>query len=200
MKRMAITLGTLALALSSCGLIPPITLTDPLGLDGKEYKVSLNAAAQAVASFDQTYTFADQSFEVPIIPSSFSVAVGFREVRFDNKACSAKNNPPQSIDIAIKKLSIDLADVASPSSGQKAVFSDFNFTATRNATGGYDVSGDVKLPEALFASVPSVIKILKEGGENQTRVAFDVNTTSNPDLAGCDVILVFNGGTGKLKL
>lgn len=195
-----IALGSLALALSSCGLLPPITLNDPLGLEGKTYKISLNPASQAVATVDQSYTFADQSFEVPIIPSSFSVALGFRKVEFDNKACAAKSNPPQSIEIQAKNLSVELADVAAPSAGQKLSFQNFSFSATRSSSGGYDVSGTVNLPEAAFASVDKVVKILKEGGENQTRVSFDVVTTSNPDLAGCDVIFTFNGGTGKIKL
>lgn len=199
MRRVAVTVGALALALVGCGLIPPISVDNPLGLDNQEIEFNLSASPQAVGNFNEEYFFPDQTFNTPILPSSYSVSLGFRRVGFRGQSCAAKNNPPQTIDIEVDKLTAKIADVSNPAGEVTVEIPKFSFQAVKGNDGEYTVNAGGDLPVGIFRDVGKVIEIITKGGQNRTVVSFVVGTTSNPDLAGCGVFFRFNGGKGTVR-
>jgi hypothetical protein len=117
MKRFGYLVPTLALALalSACGLIPPIPVTDPLHLDGEQVTLEVGAsgsslAVQAVPAAGGTSApvqFNDQDFGAPRAPSSLRVDGGFKPT-----ATVMASSYPETLTLSNIQLTVRLWDGA----------------------------------------------------------------------------------------
>lgn len=205
-----IVLGTLlafgaSTLLAGCGLLPPIALTNPLGLDGKTLAVTLDATGSTpittrvagVGTANLTSTFED-SASVPVAPSKIDLAVELKSLTI-SAGCNAAVGLT-SLKVSLTNFKLDLSD------GAGATLRNFGVTLT-NADFTVNPSGGtvINLPAvaATFNFVVNNVQVVKDilttlPTPNTVKVSTSIAT--NPPLAGCTITFTFGAGSGSITL
>ena len=192
MKRMASLSGLLALVFVGCGLISSPPIDNPFGLQGQQSTINLQAAygnATATANFD------DITLNSRLTPTGFTYNLAISNVQFSGSGCPS----PLPTSVAVSaNVTITVSD--NPTSGPRTASAQANNVQFNlNASGsGYTVS-NLTGGSLTFSNLQTLLNILQDGGQNTATLNATVNTTSNPDLAGCTMTITWGGGQGVLK-
>lgn len=195
---------TLATTLASCGkivgsLVPPQTVENPAGLDGKVLALSSPLTIESVRG-DVSYstngsTFDDVKFpdNIPfgIRPHGVEFQAGFSEAVVMGPCTVAA---PATVAVTLKSLKLEVRDAAG-----KASFSsqpNVTFTLTRSAVAAgsatYAVSDTQASLKANSAESDAFIKTLTEGGANEASLNATISADQN-SLAGCTMSFKLRG-------
>jgi hypothetical protein len=214
MKRLAMLVGGLSLALGACGLLPPVEIGDVLGLDGQEITVTVEGMAPAT---------------LPLALETYQGSGSFGPVEFDNvSGVSGLPNPNQllyelGIDDTITVTAIDgiypatLTVTAIEAEGTISEPGREPVRATANVTGNAvfsrgtectegDPSCSYTLSSAALSSLnvnwTNVAAIVFGGTEpNSAELTLTVTFESDPGLApGSTVAFVLVVTSTKAKL
>lgn len=195
MKRIALLGGVLALALAGCGLVSSPPITNPFGLEGQQTSINLGPSSAATGNLNVTATFNDITLNLPVTPTGFNYNLAISGVSLSGSGCPS--TLPSSISVA---MSLDLTVADNPSSGPRqatATASNVQFTLAQ-AGSSYTVS-NISNGTLSFSNLSTLLDILQNGGQNSATLSGTVNTTSNPDLAGCTLTITWGGGQGVLR-
>lgn len=193
MKPMALLGSALALALAGCGLISSPPINNPFGLEGQQTSITLGPSAAATGNLSVNATFNDLTLTLPTTPSGFTYNLAISGVSLSGSGCPT----PSSINVAMS-LTLTVSD--NPASGPRqatATANNVQFTLTQSGS-GYTVS-NINNGSLSFSSLSTLLDILQNGGTNTASLTGTVNTTSNPDLAGCTLTITWGGGQGTLR-
>ncbi|MBZ9750886.1 hypothetical protein K7W42_08425 [Deinococcus sp. HMF7604] len=197
MNKLSQTVALLSLmaALASCGkvvgaFVPPQTVTNPAGLEGKTL-TSDSALQPAAVKGSVSYstrgeTFADIAYpkDVPfdIRPHALEFQAGFSEATL---AGTCLLTAPATATVTLKSLKVEVSDASG-----KAMFSALpgtTFALTRQGTSAtYAVSDTVASVKAGAADTDAFIRVLTQGGPNQASVTAEI-TADKDSLAGCTI-------------
>ena len=192
MKRIASLSGLLALVFVGCGLISSPPIDNPFGLQGRQSTIDLQAATGTATA---TATFDDITLNSPLTPTGFTYNLAISNVQFSGSGCPS----PLPTSVAVSaNVTITVSD--NPTSGQRTASAQAtNVQFNLNASGsGYTVS-NLTGGSLTFSNLQTLLNILQDGGQNTATLNATVNTTSNPDLAGCTMTITWGGGQGVLK-
>lgn len=184
-----IALTTLSVALSGCArLIPPISVGDPIGLEGQQ----LTSSPLGAAAINGTLTYSTNGtpfndlstskFPVNVTPTALEFRTGFSTVDLGG-SCVAQANPPTTT-VTLQSLSVMVDDATNPEA---------SFTATPNVTmtltwnaaqQKYVASNQVVSIKSGAATTAAFLKVLTTGGANQASVTANISV-SQDSLAGC---------------
>ena len=194
MKRIASLSGLLALVFVGCGLISSPPIDNPFGLQGRQSTIDLQAATGTATA---TATFDDITLNSPLTPTGFTYNLAISNVQFSGSGCPS--SLPGSVQVKMD-VSITVSDNPNPTSGPRTASARAtNVQFNLNASGsGYTVS-NLTGGSLTFSNLQTLLNILQNGGENTATLNATVNTTSNPDLAGCTMTITWGGGQGVLK-
>ncbi|WP_221091272.1 hypothetical protein [Deinococcus aquaedulcis] len=199
MKKIVVSVAALsaALALSGCGrvvgsFIPPQTVSNPAGLEGKQLVASSPLTIEAVVG-TVSYSTAGAPFdditipELPlnIKPRGLEFKTGFAKV--DVNGLCAK---PQQVNLTVRRVKLEASDATNKASFDSGADRDLAaFTLTKKSEGvgtaAYDVSAgtlSVAAPDA--GTVVNFFTVLTSGGKNTASVEAKIRATQN-ELAGC---------------
>jgi hypothetical protein len=210
-KKMIAVLVTSSLMLfTACqGLIPPVEVTDPFGLEGAEVEGTLDTNVaptgvrpQAVtANFNIKGAFGD--YKAPENPVPISLSFTPRVRSFTFKSCSPQK---ESYTLTFNKFTVKVADgVGTPAerSYQSPTYDGYSFEFRKTATGTFEpVLEEFK---GLFVvlnwePVKEIINLPASGVNTPNSGFLSFSVTSEDDsLKGCGVTLKFAGGKGQLK-
>ena len=194
MKRIASLSGVLALVFVGCGLISSPPIDNPFGLRGEQSTINLQAATGNATA---TATFNDITLNSPLTPTGFTYNLAISNVQFSGSGCPS--SLPGSVQVKMD-VSITVSDNPNPTSrprtaSARATNVQFNLNASGS---GYTVS-NLTGGSLTFSNLQTLLNILQDGGQNTATLNATVNTTSNPDLAGCTMTITWGGGQGVLK-
>lgn len=194
MKRIASLSGLLALVFVGCGLISSPPIDNPFGLQGEQSTINLQAATGNATA---TATFNDITLNSPLTPTGFTYNLAISNVQFSGSGCPS--SLPGSVQVKMD-VSITVSDNPNPTSGPRTASARAtNVQFNLNASGsGYTVS-NLTGGSLTFSNLQTLLNILQDGGQNTATLNATVNTTSNPDLAGCTMTITWGGGQGVLK-
>ena len=194
MKRIASLSGVLALVFVGCGLISSPPIDNPFGLRGEQSTINLQAATGNATA---TATFNDITLNSPLTPTGFTYNLAISNVQFSGSGCPS--SLPGSVQVKMD-VSITVSDNPNPTSGPRTASARAtNVQFNLNASGsGYTVS-NLTGGSLTFSNLQTLLNILQDGGQNTATLNATVNTTSNPDLAGCTMTITWGGGQGVLK-
>jgi membrane-associated protease RseP (regulator of RpoE activity) len=194
MKRIASLSGLLALVFVGCGLISSPPIDNPFGLRGEQSTINLQAATGNATA---TATFNDITLNSPLTPTGFTYNLAISNVQFSGSGCPS--SLPGSVQVKMD-VSITVSDNPNPTSGPRTASARAtNVQFNLNASGsGYTVS-NLTGGSLTFSNLQTLLNILQDGGQNTATLNATVNTTSNPDLAGCTMTITWGGGQGVLK-
>ncbi|MCS7067883.1 MAG: hypothetical protein NZN28_04520 [Meiothermus sp.] len=193
MKRLALLGSVLALAFVGCGLISSPPIDNPFGLAGQQTQVSLGPNSQATGNLSVNATFNDATLNLPVTPTGFNYNLAVQNVSFSG----CPSTPPQTVSVS---MSVTATVSDNPSSGPRSATASANnvqFTLTQSGS-SYTVS-NLTGGTLSFSNLQTLLDILQNGGQNTASLSGTVNTTSNPDLAGCTMTITWGGGQGVLK-
>ncbi|GIW24591.1 hypothetical protein [Meiothermus sp.] len=193
MKRLSLLGGVLALAFAGCGLISSPPIDNPFGLAGQQTQVSLGPNSQATGNLSVNATFNDTTLNLPVTPTGFNYSLAIQNVSFSG----CPSTPPQTVSVS---MSVSATIQDNPASGSRqatASASNVQFTLTQSGS-SYTVS-NLTGGSLSFSNLQTLLDILQNGGQNTASLSGTVNTTSNPDLAGCTMTITWGGGQGVLK-
>lgn len=192
-KRAVLSVVVLGLSLVSCSrivgaAIPPQTISDPAGLEGKQLVASSPLVVESVRG-TVSYSTAGAPFgdiQIPDLP--FGIKPGGLEFRtgFSQIDVTGACVKPQALTVTVRDVKVDASDaVASATFTQNAAA---QFTLTRTSEGAgkatYGVS-DTKLSvSADVATAMKFFSILTTGGQNTVSVMATISASDN-GLAGC---------------
>jgi len=120
-------------------------------------------------------------------------------VQFGGTGC------PSSLPSSIRvKMDVSITVSDNPASGPRTASAQANnvqFNLNVNASGsGYTVSNLENGSLSFREGLQTLLDIIRSGDEpNTATLNATVNTTSNPDLAGCTMTITWGGGQGVLK-
>ncbi|MDW8481196.1 MAG: hypothetical protein RML14_04755 [Meiothermus sp.] len=195
MGKRGLWFGLSVLVLAGCGLISSPPINNPFGLEGRQTNVSLGPSSQATGSLNLNATFNDQSLNLPATPSGFNYTLAISNVSFSGSGCPA--SLPASVNVT---MSVNLTVSDSPSTGPRqaqASAQNVSFTLTQSGS-GYTV-GNITGGTLSFSNLGTLLDILQNGGQNTASLSGTINTSSNPDLAGCTMTITWGGGQGVLR-
>jgi membrane-associated protease RseP (regulator of RpoE activity) len=197
MKRIASLSGLLALVFVGCGLISSPPIDNPFGLQGRQSTIDLGPSSEATGTATATVTFNDITLNSPLTPTGFTYNLAISNVQFSGSGCPS--SLPGSVQVKMD-VSITVSDNPNPTSrprtaSARATNVQFNLNASGS---GYTVS-NLTGGSLTFSNLQTLLNILQDGGQNTATLNATVNTTSNPDLAGCTMIITWGGGKGVLK-
>ncbi len=208
MKKVALLGAVLGLSavMAGCGLIPPVALTNPLGLDGKKTPaVTLNTPAKGAISTQNvsgTATFTskfadDANISIPITPSSLTIGIAFKGVELGG-TCTVATLPKDVITLSLSNIKVKASDAAK--NVEKTLAGPLSFTVTR-ANGALTVSNFSPIWTAAYAAaeITSMLDIFKTGGENTVDISFNISTT-DITTGGCTMTFTFGAGSGEVKI
>lgn len=193
MKRLSLLGGVLALAFAGCGLISSPPIDNPFGLAGQQTQVSLGPNSQATGNLSVNATFNDTTLNLPVTPTGFNYSLAIQNVSFSG----CPSTPPQTVSVS---MSVSATIQDNPASGSRqatASASNVQFTLTQSGS-SYTVS-NLTGGSLSFSNLQTLLDILQNGGQNTASLSGTVNTTSNPDLAGCTMTITWGGGQGILR-
>ena len=195
MKRIASLSGVLALVFVGCGLISSPPIDNPFGLQDQQSRIELRPSLTATGTATATATFNDITLNSPLTPTGFTYNLAISNVQFSGSGCPS----PLPTSVAVSaNVTITVSD--NPASGPRTASAQAtNVQFNLNASGsGYTVS-NLTGGSLTFSNLQTLLNILQNGGENTATLNATVNTTSNPDLAGCTMTITWGGGQGVLK-
>ncbi|MFN3392273.1 MAG: hypothetical protein ACK40N_10970 [Meiothermus ruber] len=194
MKRAGLLVGVLALAFAGCGLISSPPIDNPFGLQGQQTTINLGPSSAATGSLSVAATFNDTTLNLPVTPTGFNYSLAISGVTLSGSNCPSPL--PSSISVSMN-LSLTVSDNP-PSGPRQASATANNVQFTLNQSGSsYTVAN---LSATLsFSNLQTLLDILQTGGQNTASLSGTVNTTSNPDLAGCTMTITWGGGQGILR-
>jgi len=197
MKRIASLSGLLALVFVGCGLISSPPIDNPFGLQDQQSRIELRPSLTATGTATATATFNDITLNSPLTPTGFTYNLAISNVQFSGSGCPS--SLPGSVQVKMD-VSITVSDNPNPTSGPRTASARAtNVQFNLNASGsGYTVS-NLTGGSLTFSNLQTLLNILQDGGQNTATLNATVNTTSNPDLAGCTMTITWGGGQGVLK-
>jgi len=183
-----------ALVFVGCGLVSSPPIDNPFGLQGEQSTINLQAATGNATA---TATFNDITLNSPLTPTGFTYNLAISNVQFSGSGCPS--SLPGSVQVKMD-VSITVSDNPNPTSGPRTASARAtNVQFNLNASGsGYTVS-NLTGGSLTFSNLQTLLNILQDGGQNTATLNATVNTTSNPDLAGCTMTITWGGGQGVLK-
>lgn len=183
-----IALATLTVALSSCArLIPPISVGDPIGLNGKQ--LTSSPLTPATVTGNLTYstngsTFSDLStskFPVNVTPTTVEFRTGFSTVDLGGTCVAMTTHPTTRV--TLNTLSVMVSDASNSASFSASP--NVTMTLTWNeAQGKYVASNEVVTIKAGADITAAFLKVLTTGGNNQATVTANISVDQD-SLAGC---------------
>lgn len=192
---------------AGCGLVPPVTFTDPVGLNGAVLTAPLSAsgaslrpqvAGQGIATVSAP--FADV-VSFPFIPSTFNVQLAISSAAISSN-CAALG-ATTSIAVTVSDMKVTVKDTTAPTAAAAAVVRQVvsnvpTFTFNISNTG---VISNLNTTLLLFAvsNVGSAINIITTA-PTPNSVQVDATIATNPALSGCSISLTFGAGSGEVKL
>jgi membrane-associated protease RseP (regulator of RpoE activity) len=192
MKRAGSLIGSLVLALAGCGLVSSPPINNPFGLEGQQTSINLGPSPAATGSLSVNTTFPDITLSLPVTPTGFNYNLAISGVALSG----CPSTPPSSINVT---MSLELTVSDNPPTGPReaeAKAENVQFTLTQSGS-GYSV-GNISNGSLSFSNLGTLLNILQSGGPNTATLSGTVNTTSNPDLAGCTMTITWGGGQGVL--
>lgn len=197
MKKLLAVLGA-GLVIAGCSsIIPPITINNAFGLQGKTTTINLGASSQATGTINVTATFDDiQNLTVPLSPQSFNLKLAIQAVSF---GAGCPNPLPSSVSVTIPSVNATLSD-GSGQSARNATASATNVQFTVTVSGGTASVGSITNDTLTFTSPSTLLSILQTGGTNTATLAATLNAVSTPDLAGCSMTVTWGNVAGEIKL
>jgi hypothetical protein len=199
MKRIALTSSILVLVVVGCGLVSSPPINNPFGLDGKQSTINLGPGGAATGTANVTATFPNQTLNLPLAPTGFTYNLAISNVQFGGTGCPS--SLPGSVQV---KMDVSITVSDNPASGPRTASAQANnvqFNLNVNASGsGYTVSNLENGSLSFREGLQTLLDIIRSGDEpNTATLNATVNTTSNPDLAGCTMTITWGGGQGVLK-
>jgi membrane-associated protease RseP (regulator of RpoE activity) len=192
MKRIASLSGLLALVFVGCGLISSPPIDNPFGLRGEQSTINLQAATGNATA---TATFNDITLNSPLTPTGFTYNLAISNVQFSGSGCPS--SLPTSVAVSAN-VTITVSD--NPTSGPRTASAQAtNVQFNLNASGSAYTVSNLTGGSLTFSNLQTLLNILQDGGQNTATLNATVNTTSNPDLAGCTMTITWGGGQGVLK-
>ncbi|MBF6594924.1 MAG: hypothetical protein IVW51_10825 [Thermaceae bacterium] len=194
MKRSVLFGSLLALALAGCSsLIPPVTVSDPLALNGKLVTLSASAAvasvgSQATQSGAISATFADISLSsLPLSPSKFSVCYDF----------TVTLNAPVSgtINLSNIKLNVSVNDGTNGPANLAATASSLTLSGTGSTVtaSGKNLCGNID-------NVGKMISVISQPPTPNTVTGTFSLDTDVPLPTGSSLTITFSNGQGTISL
>ena len=195
MKRIASLSGLLALVFVGCGLISSPPIDNPFGLQGQQSRIDLGPSSRATGNATATVTFNDITLNSPLTPTGFTYNLAISNVQFSGSGCPS----PLPTSVAVSaNVTITVSD--NPTSGPRTASAQAtNVQFNLNASGSAYTVSNLTGGSLTFSNLQTLLNILQNGGQNTATLNATVNTTSNPDLAGCTMIITWGGGKGVLK-
>jgi membrane-associated protease RseP (regulator of RpoE activity) len=195
MKRIASLSGLLALVFVGCGLISSPPIDNPFGLQGQQSRIDLGPSSRATGNATATVTFNDITLNSPLTPTGFTYNLAISNVQFSGSGCPS--SLPTSVAVSAN-VTITVSD--NPTSGPRTASAQAtNVQFNLNASGSAYTVSNLTGGSLTFSNLQTLLNILQNGGQNTATLNATVNTTSNPDLAGCTMIITWGGGKGVLK-
>jgi membrane-associated protease RseP (regulator of RpoE activity) len=195
MKRIASLSGLLALVFVGCGLISSPPIDNPFGLQGQQSRIDLGPSSRATGNATATVTFNDITLNSPLTPTGFTYNLAISNVQFSGSGCPS--SLPTSVAVSAN-VTITVSD--NPTSGPRTASAQAtNVQFNLNASGSAYTVSNLTGGSLTFSNLQTLLNILQNGGQNTATLNATVNTTSNPDLAGCTMIITWGGGQGVLK-
>lgn len=195
MKRLALAGSVAVFVLAGCGLISSPPIDNPFGLEGQQTTINLGPSSAATGTLSVNATFNDTALSLPVTPTGFVYNPAISGVSLSGTGCPSPL--PTSISVTMS-LTLTVSD--NPPTGPRqasATASNVQFTLTQSGS-GY-TAGGLSSGSLSFSSLQTLLDILQNGGQNTASLSGTVNTTSNPDLAGCTMTITWGGGQGVLK-
>ncbi len=218
----AVPAAVLSLVLSACGLIPDQTVSNPLGINGKE--VTLNRApgpgiaAQAISTsfsgaFDVTFNDVDTSgFPSAVTPNALTVPVGVQTIVEVASSTTAAEQFPTTLTVTHAALGANVSDgsgsptvhVTDSADGQLLILTQTGCTGTTTITCSYNVTGGSSMDADLFvlrvaSDISDLWTIVTTGDPSNTLTgtfALDVSSdTAVPNDATMNVTFTSAEGT-----
>lgn len=208
-----LTLG-FGLFLAACGLIPPIDVTDPFGLDGQQITVALGPGPAALTplavdgSASETFTFDDADLgDVPIDPNQITNELGFAAITLD------REDGPAVITLSDITVTVRVwqngasYDAAPADQRAQASFVGSGGGVTLNSTGNgvgvtnYQVGGSdvVGVLSMTGSDVGHLLTILAEIPSTNSG-SLTLSLQADPDeLAGGTLTIELDAATGQIK-
>lgn len=187
--------------LAGCGLIPPVALTNPLGLEGKTLAVALDATSAPVStrtagvgSASLTATFPD-SASVPLAPSSIDISLALASATISPSCAAALNQT--NIAVSLTNFTVELSDGTGATLRLfSAALPTVNFNV--NPTNGTITNLAAGALNFVVSNVPQVTNILTSAPTPNT-VKVNTTVTTTPALPGCTITFTFGAGGGNIK-
>lgn len=202
MKKFLIAGGFLALVLSGCGvlnnLIQPVN--NPLGLEDRVLSVNLGPSQAATGNASATATFADIT-DKAITDALSNIKSVVNQIAFKSGTLTGTGCPatlPTTVTVNVTSLSIKVFNTSAGVGSAVSIDTTGSLTLTKG-TSNYTVS-NANIGATTISSPSTLLAILTAGGENTAQATATLNTTSNPDLAGCTLSLTFDKGSAKFNL
>lgn len=212
-----VPIATLALGfglfLTACGLIPPIDVQDPFGLDGQQITVALGPVPAALAPLavdgtaSETFTFDDADLgDLPLDPSQITNEIGFAAITLD------REDGPSVITLTDITVTLRVwqngatYDTAPADQRAQASFVASSGSVTLNSTGNgvgvtnYAVDGSdvVGVLSMTGSDVGHLLKILAELPSTNSG-SLTVTLQADPDeLAGGTLTIELDAATGQI--
>lgn len=191
MKKWLLTGGILALALVGCGLVPPVKVSDPLGLNGKTVDIKVPAAglaSQSTVSGTVNASFADLTTSIPFTPGQFSAC-------YDFTITATLSGAPVNIKATNIKLDVSVNDGTNGPATISATASEVTITGN-----GTSYTGSGKNLCGKFSDVGKVVAVVtKAPTPNTVTGTFSLDTDATLPT-GTTFTITFLNGSGEIKL
>jgi hypothetical protein len=207
LKRLSV--AALGLAFAGCGLLPPVTLNNPVGLNGKQVAVALdqepalmgarlvtaNGMTGAMGGGSVEATFADVS-SVGTNPTTFDL-----NLPLDPKVTITADIQPDTVTLSDISFDLSLSDAAHEAVTVNLPYSG-TVTLTRQEDGSYLASTAATAAWAFVGSLPSAtvasaVEVITQGGENTATGT--VHFTADTLEPGDAINVTFQDTTGTIS-
>jgi len=191
MMKLLIVGGFLALVMAGCNLIPPITVSDPLALNGKSFDLITSSPAvssQATQSGSVIASFSDIDLSnIPLSPSSLNICYDF----------SISTNVAFTGSITLSNIKLDVSVNDGTNGPASVIATADNLVLTSNGTvataSGKNLCGKV-------SDIAKMIAVIKNAPQpNTVRGTFTLDT-SIPLPSGTTLRVAFSNGKGQFNL
>lgn len=190
MKKWLLTSGFLALALVGCGLVPPVKVSDPLGLDNKSVTLNLGAGLASQSKMNGTVnaTFPDFTTSIPFTPGQFSAC-------YDFNISATISGISGNIKATNIKLDVTVNDGTNGPATINATASEVTITGN-----GTSFTGSGKNLCGKFSDVGKIVAVVtKAPSPNTVTGTFSLDTDATLPT-GTTFTITFLNGSGEIKL
>lgn len=195
----------LSVVFASCGLIPPIEVENPLGLNGAVLDAPLSATGTSIrlqvagqGNATVSSTFADTTASIPFTPSSFNVKMVLRSVTISPNCAAIGTATSITVTVSDMKVAVSDSTTADPPVVRSVTATVPTFTFKITPAG---VVSDLNAAALLFAipNIGTAIGIISTAPTPNT-VKVDATVATSPALGGCTLRITFDAGRGEIKL